>query len=204
MLDRTVIKAVSGSLQYLATGLIHKGIKADMVSWTGFLIGMTSVPLIITQNYHWALVCIGLNRLADGLDGTIARRTAPTDRGAFLDISLDFLFYSAIPLGFAIADPGQNALAATVLIYSFVGTGCTFLAFAVIAAKRGLTSTRYPHKGFYYLGGLTEATETIFVFALMCLFPAWFSIFAYGFACLCAITILTRLVAGWFNFSDKK
>lgn len=204
MLDRALIKAVSGGLQWIATGLIHKGVKADMVSWTGFLIGMASVPLIITQNYHWALVCIGLNRLADGLDGTIARLTKPTDRGAFLDISLDFLFYSAIPLGFAIAAPEKNALAATVLIYSFVGTGCTFLAFAVMAAKRGLTSTRYPHKGFYYLGGLTEATETILVFVLMCLFPDWFPILAYGFTGLCAITIFTRIVAGYYNFSDKE
>lgn len=53
--DRALIKAVSGGLQWIATGLIHKGVKADMVSWTGFLIGMASVPLIITQNYHWAL-----------------------------------------------------------------------------------------------------------------------------------------------------
>lgn len=87
MLDRALIKAVSGGLQWIATALIHKGVKADMVSWAGFLIGMAAVPLIITQNYHWALVCIGLNRLADGLDGTIARLTKPTDRGAFRYLS---------------------------------------------------------------------------------------------------------------------
>ncbi len=49
----------------------------------------------------------------------------------------------------------------------------------------------------YYLGGLTEATETLVCFVLMCLRPAWFPLFAYGFAALCVITLLTRLHAGW-------
>ena len=82
------------------------------------------------------------------------------------------------------------------LIYAFVGTGSTFLAFAVIAAKRGLTSTAYPGKGFYYLGGLTEASETIAAFTAMCLFPAWFPTLAWGFAALCALTTTTRIVTG--------
>jgi len=149
----------------------------------------------------WALFFILLNRLFDGLDGTVARLTEPTDRGGFLDIVLDFLFYSSIPLGFAIASPDSNALAAATLIYAFIGTGCSFLAFAIIAAKREMDSTDYPDKGFYYLGGLTEATETIAVFALMCLFPSWFYMLAYGFAALCFLTTFLRIRAGMEMFN---
>jgi phosphatidylglycerophosphate synthase len=152
--------------------------------------------LIALGHAQWAILSIALNRLADGLDGAMARLTRPTDRGAFLDISLDFLFYASIPLAFAVADPVRNGLPSALLIYSFVGTGCTFLAFAVLAAKRGMASTAYPGKGFYYLGGLTESTETVAIFVLMCVQPAWFGSLAYGFAGLCALTTVTRIVAG--------
>ena len=91
----------------------------------------------------------------------------------------------------------RNALAAATLLAAFVGTGSTFLAFAVLAERRGLSSVAYPNKGLYYLGGLTEATETLLAFAAMCLWPRAFPIIAAGFAGLCALTVLTRLWAGW-------
>lgn len=203
MLDRHLISAVHQPLQKIASGLISAGVTADQMTVAGFIIGITAVPLIITGHTLWALFCILLNRLADGLDGTMARLSGPTDRGAFLDSVFDFLFYSAIPLAFAFAAPEQNALAAATLIYSFVGTCCSFLAFAVLAAKRGITSTEYPHKGFYYLGGLTEATETILLFAVMCLFPGWFPVLAYGFAVLCLLTIISRIAAGIRIFTPE-
>jgi phosphatidylglycerophosphate synthase len=127
----------------------------------------------------------------------VARLTAPSDRGAFLDITLDFLFYASVPLAFAFADPAANALAAAVLLAAFIGTGSSFLAFSALAGKRGLHCTAYPNKGLYYLGGLTEATETLVCFALMCLFPAQFALWAHGFAVLCGLTILSRVWAGW-------
>ena len=196
MLDKPLNAVVHRPLQQIALQLITWNVRADTVTVAGFVVGLTALPLIITHHYHWALLSIFLNRLADGLDGAIARLTTSTHRGAFLDSVFDFLFYSSIPLAFAFADPSQNALAATLLIYSFIGTGCSFLAFAVLAAKQGLTSTDYPTKGFYYLGGLTEATETILVFVLMCLLPAWFPLLAYIFAGLCLLTTTTRIAAG--------
>ncbi|MBB6056257.1 CDP-alcohol phosphatidyltransferase family protein [Tolumonas osonensis] len=196
MFDRQLITAARQPLQKIASGLLASGITANQMTVAGFIAGLTAVPLIITGHTIWALLSILLNRLADGLDGTMARLTGPTDRGAFLDSVFDFLFYSAIPLAFAFAAPEQNALAAATLIYSFVGTGCSFLAFAVLAAKRGITSMEYPDKGFYYLGGLTEGTETILLFVVMCLFPAWFPVLAYGFAALCLLTIISRIATG--------
>ena len=202
MLDRRVLDLSRSVLNALAARLAARGIRADQVSWFGFVAGLAAVPLIALQQSLWAILPILVNRLADGFDGALARQVGTTDRGAFLDIALDFLFYSSIPLAFALADPDANALAAAVLIYAFVGTGSTFLAFAVIAAKRGLTSTAYPGKGFYYLGGLTEASETIAVFAAMCLFPAWFQPLAYAFAALCGVTTVTRLAAGIRMFGE--
>jgi phosphatidylglycerophosphate synthase len=161
-----------------------------------------AVPAL-AAGWSWvALALILANRLADGLDGEVARLSRPTDRGAFLDIALDFLFYALVPLGFAFADPVANALPAAVLIAAFVGTGSSFLAFSVIAAKRGLAPSRYPSKGIFYLGGLTEGFETIAVFVAMCLFPAAFPALAWVFAAACAVTTLTRWREGWKAFRD--
>ena len=196
MLDRTILDKTRTLLSNLAKQLLKRNITANQVTVAGFIVGMTAVPFIIFDYTLLALACIILNRLLDGIDGTLARLSTPTDRGGFLDIVLDFIFYSAIPLAFAIANPEDNALAAAVLIYAFIGTGCSFLAFAAIAAKRDLVSTQFPDKSFYYLGGLTEATETIILFGIMCLFPIYFSLLAYGFATLCLITTILRIRFG--------
>jgi len=179
-----------------ALWLHRRGARADAVTVAGFAVGLLALPLIATDYPLWALAAMAANRLCDGLDGALARLGTPTDRGAFLDIALDFLFYASIPLGFALADPAAHALPAAVLLFAFMGTGSSFLAFAVLAARRGMASTAFPQKGFYYLGGLTESTETMTTFALMCVVPAWFGPLAYGFAALCAITTATRIVAG--------
>ena len=202
MLDSTLNRWLKAPLQAVARKLARTGIQPDHLTWAGFAVGLLAVPMIATGHTHWALVAMALNRLADGLDGTLARLTTPTDRGAFLDIALDFLFYASIPLAFALANPADNALAAAVLLFGFMGTGSSFLAFAVLAAKRQLTSTQYPAKGFFYLGGLTEATETLAVFTLMCLRPDWFAPLAYGFAALCGLTTATRIAAGVVAFRN--
>ena len=203
MLDRPAQALISPALQAMGGWLVRRGVTADGVSWTGFGLGLGAAACIALQQPLAGLALLLASRLADGLDGTVARLTTPTDRGAFLDITLDFLFYASIPLAFALADPAANALAAAVLLAAFIGTGSSFLAFAVLAERRGLKSLAYPAKGLFYLGGLTEATETLVCFAAMCLWPAAFAPLALGFAGLCGITLLVRLRAGWLAFGTR-
>lgn len=200
MLDRAALRVLQPVLHRLALGLHRRGVRADAVTWSGFAIGLAGAVAIALSQPQLGLALILLSRLCDGLDGTLARLTRPTPRGAFLDITLDFLFYASIPLAFALADPPANALPAAVLLAAFIGTGSSFLAFAVLAERQGLRSEAYPQKGFYYLGGFTEATETLICFALMCLWPQHFAWWAYGFAVLCGLTLLTRVAAGWQAF----
>jgi phosphatidylglycerophosphate synthase len=150
-----------------------------------------------------ALALILANRLMDGLDGTVARLNRPTDRGAFLDIALDFVFYALVPLGFALHDPAANGLPAAILLAAFIGTGSSFLAFSTIAAKTSLQAQDYPTKGIYYLGGLTEGFETIAIFVAMCLWPAAFPALAYVFALACAVTTILRWSQGWVLFGKS-
>jgi phosphatidylglycerophosphate synthase len=204
MLDRYLVPWQQRLLQQPASWLAGHGITANALTITGFLVGLLAVPAIATQNYGLGLAFILANRVLDGLDGSVARLSGPTDRGAFLDIALDFFFYAAIPFAFALADPAANALAASALLLTFVGTGSSFLAFAVIAEKRGMTSARMPSKGLFYLGGITEGTETIALFVLLCIFPRAFPSIALLFAAFATLTTIVRWHWGWVAFAEKK
>lgn len=201
MFDRRATALIKPAVDRLARALVHTGLGANQITLTSFLTGLIAAVLIANSLYLAGAVTIFLSRLLDALDGAVARLSQPTDRGAFLDIALDFLFYASIPLAFALADPARNALAAAVLLAAFIGTSTSFLAFAVMAAKRGLRSADYPDKSFYFLGGLTEATETLACFAAMCVWPQYFALLACAFAALCAATIATRIWWGWRTFS---
>lgn len=197
MIDSWWQKQLGKPFHQLAKRAIRLGITANQVTVGSFLLGMLAVPALANEQYLWALIAILLNRLGDGLDGAIARMQGVTDAGGYLDISLDFIFYSAVPFGFLLADPPQFGVAAGLLMLTFMGTGATFLAFAVMAAKRGIANPKYPNKSLHYMGGLTEGFETIVVFVLLCMLPQYFNVIAYAFALLCWITALSRLYAGY-------
>lgn len=201
MLDRLALRLTRPIVMALARPLARAGVSANALTWTGFAIGLLAAGLISHGAFLGGLLAIAASRTCDALDGAVARRTQATDLGGFLDITLDFVFYAAIALAFAVADPAGNALAAAVLLASFVGTASSFLAFAVIAAKRGLYNLAVPDKSFYFLGGLTEGTETLAFFAACCLLPAHFAALAYGFSVLCALTLASRIVWGMRTFS---
>lgn len=201
MFDRQTTAWIRPAIDALARVFVRAGIGANALTFTGLAVGWFAATAIALQMTLTGAALILVSRLFDGLDGAVARLTEPTDRGGFLDISLDFLFYPTIPLAFAFADPANNALAAAILLAAFVGTGTSFLAFAVIAAKRGLTNAAYPNKSFYFLGGLTEATETLAFFIAMCIWPAHFALLACVFAAMCAVTIATRVYWGWHAFA---
>lgn len=197
MFDPKLLPATRKILDLPARALVRAGVSADQVTITGFIIGLLAVPFLAFELYEFALAAILLNRLCDGLDGAVARRTQLTDAGGFLDIVLDFIFYSAVVFGFLLASPEQNAIGAGLLLVTFMGTGSTFLAFASVAGKRGIENPEYPNKSLHYMGGLTEGFETILAFVAFCLWPQHFPVLAYIFAAACWLTAITRIVAGY-------
>jgi phosphatidylglycerophosphate synthase len=199
MLDKYIVPRIKPALRVIATVGERRGVSADTVTVVGFAFGIACVPAVAFGMTQLALVLLLVNRLADGIDGELARLRAPTDAGGYLDITLDFIFYAMFPLGFAFADPAQNAIPAAVLIASFVGTGASFLAFATQAEKREIVSPDFSYKGLYYLNGLAEGTETIICFVLMCLLPQYFSVLAWGFAAVCLITAVNRVYFGYLT-----
>jgi phosphatidylglycerophosphate synthase len=129
--------------------------------------------------------------------GAVARQTHTTDAGGFLDISLDFIFYSAIVLAFIVSHPEQNAVAGSLLMLSFTATGSCFLAFAIMASQHNIDNPQYPNKSMHYMGGLAEGFETIVVLCLFCLFPEHFVPIALVYTAACCITAGVRIVTGY-------
>lgn len=194
MLDGTAKAMIDPYLTRMGNGLARLGVGADTVTWAGFVVGAAAGLSIAWQFYLAGLVLLLLSRLADGLDGAVARATRKTDLGGYLDIVLDFAFYGLIPLGFVFAAPEANAPAGAVLLFSFYVNGSSFLAYAIIAEKRGLETDQRGAKSLYFTTGLAEATETLAVFAACCLWPAAFPAIAWIFAAVCFYTAASRIV----------
>jgi phosphatidylglycerophosphate synthase len=199
MFDSRIRRAIAPILDRTAAALERLGLSANAVTVGGFLAGGSACAALAFREYDLALALIAVNRLADGLDGALARRLGTTDLGGYLDITLDFLFYAAVPFFFAVGRP-EFALPAAFLVFSFVGTGTSFLAYAAVAAKRGLDTVSGTRRAIHYLGGLIEGAETILCFALICIFPEYFACLAWIFGGLCWLTTATRVAAAVWAF----
>ncbi len=201
MLDGIMRKAIDPTLDRWGAALAARGWSADAVTLAGLALGLAAAGLI-ALGWTWAaLVPLLASRLADGLDGAVARATRRTDFGGYLDIVADFAFYGAVPMAFVWADPATNGAAGAFLLLSFYVNGATFLGFAILAAKRGMETASRGAKSLYFTGGLLEGTETIGFFVILCLFPGAFVPLAWLFGTLCLVTAAARVLLGRNVFS---
>lgn len=203
MLDAAARRLIDPPLDAMGRRLAAFGIGADAVTLLGLALGLISAALIAAGHYPLALGFLLGSRLADGLDGAIARAGRSTDFGGYLDITADFLFYGAVPLAFILADPASNGAAGGFLLASFYVNGATFLGFSALAERHKMKTEVHGKKSLYFSEGLLEGTETILFFILICLLPAYFPIFAWIFGILCFFTALTRVVRARKIFGDR-
>lgn len=203
MLDATVRRWIDPALDRAGRWLARRGAGADAVTLAGLALGLGAAGLIALGSTGWALALLLASRLADGLDGAVARATRPSDFGGLLDICADFLFYGAVPLGFVALDPAANALPGAVLLLAFYFNGATFLGFAALVAKRGVDPGTGAHKALYFSVGVMEGTETILVFVALCLWPEAFPAVALAFAAACFVTAGLRLRLAARVFGDS-
>lgn len=194
MFDARLRSVIDPPLNAAGRWLAARGAAANGVTWVGFALGLGAAAAVLGQAYGLAVLLLLANRLADGLDGAVARVRGKTDLGGFLDIVLDFVVYAALPLAFAVLDPAANALAAAALLASYLANAAAFFGFAALAARRGLETRAQGEKSLYYLAGLAEGFETIVAMTAMCLFPSAFAAIAYGFAALVALSATARVL----------
>lgn len=160
-------------------------------------VGLATAAAAWQGAYALALGLWALNRVLDGLDGTLARITGrQSDLGAYLDILLDHVVYAAVPLGLALAAGAPAAmLAYAVMLASFYVNAASWMYLAAIlekrqsgaAAKGELTTVTMPT-------GLVEGTETVILYTLFLLFPGALVPLYWLMAALVAVTVGQRVV----------
>lgn len=200
MLDTRMRRLIDPPMTGAGQWLARRGVSANAVSLAGLAFGLLMAAMLAAGLGALALVPLAFSRLADGLDGAVARATGATDFGGYLDILCDFVFYGAIPLAFVVRDPSANGLAGAFLLASFYVNGASFLGFAILAEKRGLETREQGEKSLYFSAGLLEGTETILFFALLCLVPGAFAPLAFVFGALCFATALSRMMLARHRF----
>ena len=200
MLDSHLRPFIDPPLNRMGARLARRGVSANAVTLAGLVLGLAAAGAIVAELFVVALALILASRLADGLDGAVARRRGVTDFGGYFDIVADYVFYAAIPLALVLLDPGKNGAAGAFLLMSFYVNGGSFLGYAVLAEKARMRSDSHGVKTLYFTGGLLEGTETILFFVALCLFPAWFAPLAWVFGCLCLVTALARVALAWRVF----
>lgn len=199
MFDARLRPLIDPFLDRMGARLARVGASANPVSLAGAASGALAGVAIGLGQPLAGLALVLASRLLDGLDGAIARVKGPTDFGGYLDILCDYVFYLAVPLGFGLATPG-NLPFALFLVASFTLTAVSFLAYAALAARRGLETRAHGLKSFFYSTGLAEGAETLLAFVLMCLWPAGFPVIASIFGGLCLLTVIQRSVIAWRVF----
>lgn len=204
MFDRYLRPLIDPPLNRAGLVLARAGVGADALTLAGLVCGVLAAVAVVL---HWTWVCLALiaaSRLADGLDGAVARARGAhgTDFGGYFDIVADFVFYAAVPIGFVLADPATNGAAGAFLLATFYVNGASFLGFAVIAEKRRLTSLANGRKAFFHSVGLLEGSETIAFFVLLCLMPGAFAPLAWAFGALVLLSAALRLAAARRAFRD--
>ncbi|ESW61797.1 MAG: phosphatidylglycerophosphate synthase [Rhodobacter sp. CACIA14H1] len=194
MLDGMMRRLIDPPLGAAGKRLAALGVTADAVTLAGLGLGLVAAAVIAAGGAGWvAVLPLLAGRVADGLDGAVARARGKSDFGGYLDIVCDFVFYAAIPMAFVLRDPAANGVAGAFLLASFYVNGATFLGYAVLAEKRGMETRSRGEKSLYFTAGLLEGTETIAFFLLICLLPTAFAPLAWGFGALCLVTAGARV-----------
>ena len=189
MFDIWLRRRIDPALDRIGAGLAKRGLSANAITLAGAVVGIGAAALLAHEQWLAGLALVVANRALDGLDGAIARHSRPTAWGGYFDSIADYVFYIAVPLGFAWANPA-NVWPALLLVSSFTLTAVSFLALAAILAGRDMGHSR---KSFTYTTGFMEGGETIAAIILMCLFPSQFPLLAIVFAVLCLATVVQRL-----------
>ena len=195
MLDGMMRGVIDAPLNKGGRWLAARGASANAVTLVGLGLGLFSAALV-AAGWSGLLVALPMlaSRLADGLDGAVARAKGKSDFGGYLDIVADFAFYGAIPLAFVFLDTAANGLAGAFLLFSFYVNGATFLGFAILAAKEGMETTNRGEKSLYFTAGLLEGTETILFLLIVMVWPWLFVPAAWAFGALCIVTATARVL----------
>ena len=188
MLDTAVRRRLAPTLDAVAA---RSPVGAGALTAIGLALGLGACVAAGLALWPLALVLWLANRALDGLDGAVARRRGPTDLGGLLDFAADFVVYGGFLVGVAVAVPDAR-LACCALLAAYLLNNVVLLSLASLLEKRRVAGG--DERSLRFTPALTEGTETILVYALLCLLPAQAEWIAWGFAALVLVSVGQRLV----------
>lgn len=205
MFDDYLRRRLQRPLARLAAVLDRPGITADRLTAAGLTLGLASAAAAALTLWWLSLALWLTSRLADGLDGPLARLQRSRDparsdagAGGFFDITADFLVYGSTVFGVAVgaaAAYGAPWWPFLLVLLAYYVNGTAFLAFSSIAERldRGLDDSR----SLSFLGDLAEGAETMVVHSLWLVFSALAWQIALGWAALVFASSVQRMVVGY-------
>ena len=193
MFDTKLRGVLGPPLERAGRSLAARGVRPGAVTALAFSVGVGTCVAVALDAWTAALGLWLANRALDGLDGPVARATAATDRGGYLDVVSDFTVYGGFVVAVAIAVPDAR-LACAVLLFTFYVSGAALLALSSLLERRRQNDV--DTRSVLLTGGLAEGFETIAAFVLFCIFPASAEAIAWGFAALVGVTALQRVASG--------
>ncbi|MCB0154482.1 MAG: CDP-alcohol phosphatidyltransferase family protein [Anaerolineae bacterium] len=167
------------------------------ITFIGLAFGLLAGWLIFQQQYGWGLVAWWLNRLFDGLDGTVARVThKQSDLGGYLDILFDFVVYALIPISLVLSAPSPATyLALTLLLAMFYINAASWMYLSALLEKRAQgAKARGERTSVTMPAGLIGGAETIIFFSLFILLPQQIIYLFSLMAILVVFTMAQRIV----------
>lgn len=108
------------------------------VTAVSLVLGIICAIFAWQQLYGASIIFWLLNRLTDGLDGTVARvHRKQSDLGGYVDILTDFAIYTAVPIALVMGAPSLNRyLALAFLLATYYINGASWMYLAAILEKR--------------------------------------------------------------------
>jgi len=160
------------------------------------LLGAATAVALAFQFYLPAFLLWWLNRIFDGLDGTVARlRRRQSDLGGYLDILSDFGVYALVPLGLIAGRPSlPAALSVAVLLATFYLNAASWIYLSAILEKRRREAPAGQFTTIAMPAGLIGGFETMIFYALFILLPQWMTWLFAAMSALVLVTIMQRLI----------
>ena len=186
MLDSLLRPNVLPLIDGIAARTEQSGLSANKLTLIAFVFGLTGCFAVGMQIYGLGLILLLLNRFIDGLAGSVARQGGPTEYGTILDALCDYIIFAGFAFFFALSASG-TILASTLLIFSQLAMGMSYLAHAWVMAKKNI--------GGLPSGGIVENGEMILFLIACCILPSYYAAFATVFALLCWTTAILRFTA---------
>jgi len=196
MLDRRLRHTKEEILQPLADRL-GAHLDPTTVTLIGGGVGILAAIAGWQAVYGLGLALWVLNRVLDGLDGTIARMfDKQTDFGAYIDILVDYGIYATVPVALAFSQRSQAVWMALIFMLAvFYVNSASWMFLSSILEKRNRGANAHDEMTTVTMpAGIVEGTETVIFYGLFFLLPGLLQWLFLVFGLLTLVTVVQRLL----------